>query len=297
MTEKKLSGSESIVNEFVATKNSLSELKKKMDDEIMSKCGIDAFGNSFERAQIENKYKDHIFQKEKKLKEYLRKLYSSSSEDNFYYFDSPFAAYEHHYEQRFLAFIEKHIDADESDFIKQELQDINNPKYMRVLTHNEDTVNYHNFIESEKKLNFSKNKKISFLTEKLRKEGWKIKMTGDVFLEHYDRTIPGEMYFEELPESEKSPNNTQKLKWIGKPAHLGYILGVLADSGFIDAPKRESGDINYTKFSKQVLNIFDIKTTENTLSKYLNTTTEKALETQRNFNKANFNIPNKKEVS
>lgn len=88
-----------------------------------------------------------------------------------------------------------------------------------------------------------------------------------------------------------------KLKWDAKPAHLGYIIGVLADSEFINAPKRESGDINYTQFAKQVLNIFDVKTTQSTLSKYLNTTTEKAQETERNFNKARFSIPHKKEVS
>ena len=88
-----------------------------------------------------------------------------------------------------------------------------------------------------------------------------------------------------------------KLNWASKPAHLGYIMGMLADLEFINAPRRPNGDINYTQFAKQVNNIFEVKTTENTLSKYLNTTTEKAQETSRTFNKANFNIPHKKEVS
>jgi len=96
--------------------------------------------------------------------------------------------------------------------------------------------------------------------------------------------------------NEQSTNDL-KIIWDSKPAHLGYIMGMLADLEFINAPKRKNGDINYTQFAKQVFNIFDVKTTENTLSKYLNTTTEKAQETERNFNKASFNIPHKKEVN
>lgn len=89
-----------------------------------------------------------------------------------------------------------------------------------------------------------------------------------------------------------------KLNWNSKPAHLGYIVGVLADLDYIDAPKRQNGDINYTQFAKEVLQTFKLKKgTEATLTKYLNTTTEKAQETERNFKSASFNIPHKKEVS
>ena len=91
--------------------------------------------------------------------------------------------------------------------------------------------------------------------------------------------------------------NDLKISWDSKPAHLGYIMGMLADLEFINAPRRQNGEINYTQFAKQVYNVFDVKTTESTLSKYLNTSTEKAQETERNFNKASFNIPHKKEVN
>jgi hypothetical protein len=91
---------------------------------------------------------------------------------------------------------------------------------------------------------------------------------------------------------------TSKLNWNSKPAHLGYLLGILADLDYIDAPKRQNGDINYTQFAKEVLQTFKLKKgTEATLTKYLNTTTEKAQETERNFRSASFNIPHKKEVS
>lgn len=91
---------------------------------------------------------------------------------------------------------------------------------------------------------------------------------------------------------------TSKLNWNSKPAHLGYLLGILADLDYIDAPKRQNGNINYTQFAKEVLQTFKLKKgTEATLSKYLNTSTEKAQETERNFKNASFNIPHKKEVS
>lgn len=88
-----------------------------------------------------------------------------------------------------------------------------------------------------------------------------------------------------------------KLKWDAKPAHLGYIIGMLADSEFLDAPKRDNGDINYTQFAKQVLNVFNVDTKESTLTKYLNTTTEKAQETKRKFDEIGFDIPHKKRVN
>ncbi|MCF6182124.1 hypothetical protein [Lutibacter sp.] len=89
----------------------------------------------------------------------------------------------------------------------------------------------------------------------------------------------------------------KKIKWVGKPSQLGFIIGVLADLDYIEAPKRKSNDINYTQFAKQIKDVFEIKTTESTLSKYLNLDSEKAQETKRKFEKENFHIPNRKIIS
>lgn len=89
----------------------------------------------------------------------------------------------------------------------------------------------------------------------------------------------------------------EKLEWSGKPSQLGFIFSKLAELDYLSPPKRDNGETNYTQFAKKLLNIFKLKTTEGTISKYLNSNEVKAQETQRNFDKANFNIPHKKEVS
>ena len=106
----------------------------------------------------------------------------------------------------------------------------------------------------------------------------------------------------EFVENEKNKlSNTQssfdKIKWNGKPSQLGFIIGMLTELDFIEAPKRKTNDINYTQFAKQIKNIFEIDTTESTLSKYLNLDSEKGQETKRTFKKENFHIPNRKIVS
>jgi hypothetical protein len=90
---------------------------------------------------------------------------------------------------------------------------------------------------------------------------------------------------------------TEKIKWIGKPSQLGFIIGKLAELGYIDAPKRPNGETNFTQFAKQVRNTFDVETKESTLSKYLNLESEKAQETDRKFNENGFDIPHIKTIS
>ena len=94
-----------------------------------------------------------------------------------------------------------------------------------------------------------------------------------------------------------NPENAKKLKWIGKPSQLGFIVSSLVDLGYIEAPVRQNGDINYTQFAKLVKQTFDIDTSESTLSKYLNTDSEKGQEPMRKFEQYGFNIPHKNIVS
>ena len=95
----------------------------------------------------------------------------------------------------------------------------------------------------------------------------------------------------------KEDSEDSKLKWIGKPSQLGFIISSLVDLGYIEAPVRQNGDINYTQFAKLVKQTFDIDTTESTLSKYLNTDSEKGQEPMRKFEEYGFNIPHKNIVS
>ncbi|MHB1105604.1 MAG: hypothetical protein ACYCZ2_04500 [Lutibacter sp.] len=103
---------------------------------------------------------------------------------------------------------------------------------------------------------------------------------------------------EEIKEQiEVEKSDELKLKWIGKPSQLGYLIGQLAQQEYIEPPKRDNGEINFTQFAKDVLRIFKSEATQGTLSAYLNINNEKSQETHRNFEKAKFNIPHKKIVS
>jgi hypothetical protein len=91
--------------------------------------------------------------------------------------------------------------------------------------------------------------------------------------------------------------NEGKIKWIGKPSQLGFIIGKLIEFGYVESPTKTNGETNYTQLAKLVYNTFDVETTEATLSKYLNLESEKAQETVRQFEKNKFYIPQIKEVS
>ena len=145
---------------------------------------------------------DDFFNKSQYIKwvitENIEKLQTKSIANNYFFYDCAFSVYIAHYEKRLLEFIQSHVDTTEVDFLKLEIESINNPSNNRYLMHKKDTVFYNEYIESENKLEYSKNKKITFLTQKLHEEGWTFKISEDVFLEHKDFTILGELYFEQI---------------------------------------------------------------------------------------------------
>ncbi|MEQ3665851.1 hypothetical protein [Olleya sp.] len=88
-----------------------------------------------------------------------------------------------------------------------------------------------------------------------------------------------------------------KLKWLGKPSQLGFIISSLVDLGYLEAPTKQDGEINFTQFAKLVKTTFDVNTTEATLSKYLNQESEKGQEPARKFKENGFDIPHIKTIS
>lgn len=87
--------------------------------------------------------------------------------------------------------------------------------------------------------------------------------------------------------------NQNKLKWIGKPSHLAFIIRTLIDEGYLEAPIKHNNEINLSKLAKQLMNTFQIEngTTENTLMKYLNPNSEKHQALAENFSEQEFHIP------
>jgi hypothetical protein len=87
--------------------------------------------------------------------------------------------------------------------------------------------------------------------------------------------------------------NTNLLKWRGKPAHLAFIISQLIDKRFIDAPIKTNGEINYTELSKQILTSFKLDSNPkiDTLRKYANPDDEKYQSLLGTFDDKSFKIP------
>lgn len=88
-------------------------------------------------------------------------------------------------------------------------------------------------------------------------------------LQHYDYNIFSTMIQDKIDQFKKeylevetrSIINGNRIKWIGKVSHLGYIMGLLAENGYIEVPKHKSGKaagkVNYSQLAKQLSNIFE----------------------------------------
>lgn len=87
-----------------------------------------------------------------------------------------------------------------------------------------------------------------------------------------------------------------KIKWNGKKTHIGYILGILAQKGYVDAPKNKNGEINHSAFARLIKQNFDVDVDSESLRKYLNPADDKYEENKKSFDKAKFNIPDIIEV-
>ena len=88
-----------------------------------------------------------------------------------------------------------------------------------------------------------------------------------------------------------------KIKWNGIKTHIGFIIGSLADNGYIEPPRNKNGEINYTAFAKLIKQNFEIDITDDTLRKYLNPNDDKFVENKRIFDKKKFHLPHKKLIS
>ena len=55
-----------------------------------------------------------------------------------------------------------------------------------------------------------------------------------------------------------------KIKWSAKKTHIGFILGTLAQNGYIEAPKHKNGEINFTAYAKLIKQNFEVDVNEET---------------------------------
>lgn len=105
------------------------------------------------------------------------------------------------------------------------------------------------------------------------------------FVQYLDQEINKE-------KENESPELEKPIKWLGQPSHLGYIMGQLANLGYIEAPTHMTGEINYNEFARQLSKVFNINSIGN-LAKELNP--EKNSMGYKNKDK--ISIPHIKEIS
>ena len=274
----------------------LQELKQQVENnKVLVDHGIEDYDEN-----LHNEFNRETQWKNFTITTNIEKLQKEAIEANFLFFDAPFIIYENTYSKKLESFIEENPDAIESDFIREELVDIFNPKLNRTLEYNGITLFYHRFINDESKLKFAAARKIEFLANRLQELG-----------KDYELIVPepearggSELAQVYLIDSKHTVNTNkeattenEKLKWTGGTAQLGLIIGHLAENGFIEAPKKPNGEINFARFSKLVLKNFESNAKADSLSKYLNIHSDKAQETQGKLDAENFYIPHVKLIS
>ncbi len=99
-------------------------------------------------------------------------LYKQSIKDSFYFFDCPLKTYKKIYKNRLDKFLENYIDADEKDFIEEELIQISQPDKYRFIYYNNSKVSYKYFVKDEQKFKITIQKKKDFLYERANQLGW-----------------------------------------------------------------------------------------------------------------------------
>lgn len=159
------------------------------------------------------------------VNKYINELQRSSLKDNYNFFDCPFDVYMYHYPKRKAEFLENHIDVDESDFIKAELESRIDFKNERILSEGLDTVHYNRFLDYNRSLIASENKKIEFLESELQPLGWNAYVIED------EDKVPSHYYFE------KNQNYNSPFKEI-----LKLVSGVTRDLAK-STPNKEKEEI------------------------------------------------------
>ncbi|MDO5978997.1 hypothetical protein [Flavivirga spongiicola] len=99
-----------------------------------------------------------------------------------------------------------------------------------------------------------------------------------------------------MTESLKNNNNLNLLNWHGKPSHLAFFISQLIENGYIEAPKKENGEIHYKALAIEVQNSFKIRkeVKRETLSKFMSPDNEKNQSLKISFEKAEYYMPHSK---
>jgi len=243
--------------------------------ENSTKKDVDQLVNSdFFNVEIVRRIKDSYLNEYSKLKQtsdvLLRYIYRKSKKENFYFFDCPFEVYINHFDPRKLKFLESHIDAEESHFIQQEIDHLEQPakhktikikyrfinkylldnggssidfyvfkdstySYNSVIYFNEKsvTINYSKLISSNSTWQYSYQKKLEYLNNRLQE-------------------IKEEK--KEAPVKRESPIRSKQLT-INQAIILLDNLGMFTNNTFESSSKKKQADIISLLIGKNSKNV------------------------------------------
>lgn len=96
---------------------------------------------------------------------------------------------------------------------------------------------------------------------------------------------------------EDNHSSRPRLKWKGKPSHLAYFVSQFIEQGYMDAPIKKDGDINFQALSNDIINTFDFeekKPSTESIRRYVNIDSEKFEKLNIRFTDNGFSLPNSK---
>lgn len=297
-----ISRSEQLVKDICKKIQEHRDLKENYE-EIEDAIHNDDFNNEeylITKQEIENL--------EWEIKELLDELYSQSQEDFYNYPDCTFKIFERHFQDEINTFKTNYPDADVLVLLKSKIHYFKNISRYRYFFNDGIRYDYDSFLLRDLKYKSSNDKKINYLKDKIESYGFKaifedeknnivVKLVDKkTIIENKQVGFENEKPIISKEKSNDIKGNTNKIKWTAGPSTLGYILSHLNSLGYIETPQKNNGETNYSALARQVLQTFDINSTEDTLKKYLNLDSEKSQQIGAKFEKQGFNIPHSKAI-
>lgn len=90
----------------------------------------------------------------------------------------------------------------------------------------------------------------------------------------------------------KVSDGIKKLKWIGKPSHLAFIVNNLIEYGYVQKPEKMNGDLNISELSRNISNSFLLeKDATSTLIEYSKESSLSNIKLVERFEKKGFVLP------
>lgn len=195
-----------------------------------------SFFSKSENTDSDDSFSEFIIRSMKQdIVELFVRLQKASIDDDHFFINSPYKVYENHYEERLDDFKEKNVDADEVDFLKKEVERVNEERTLHI---NNSSFTLPEIIELDEKIDISKKKKLQFLEDKLSELGYNLQITSN--------EDSGYAYFIEIlkaPDQDSTNNKQPQLT-----ANQAVIL--LSRAGFFEQSPIE--DLTLNKQSKIV---------------------------------------------